>query len=381
MAISKSNIKKNKYKLPRKFQKNGFSCWRYYFYAKSVETGKEVPFFLELLVVNPGFMSSQVMLSQKSRPKISDEDLQSALAGNLVSDNKFEENIIPSFVAIRGGIFGDDRKQFNNFYSSDQIKNENNRLNLQVGANTFSDNSLSGSIVCSKDDSLKFPEYNSNIGKIQWNINYERKLDFNLNSTDSLNWLTTGMICSYSGKIILDSEEFTVSPKFCFGFCDKLWGSSLHAPFFHLASNKLTSIFSGEILENSGFVIQGIDNKKLSFLCKINDEEFIFPIKKNNYTIISNCIPVPGEEESEKIHWTTSLNSKLYVCDVDIFCSAKEMIVREYEVPSGNNKVHKILSGFTGRGELKIYKKIKKNLDLIHQAKIENCICEFGNIE
>jgi hypothetical protein len=64
-----------------------------------------------------------------------------------------------------------------------------------------------------------------------------------------------------------------------------------------------------------------------------------------------------------------------------VFCSAKEMIVREYELPSGNKKVLKILSGFTGNGELKIYKKIKKNLDLIHQSKIENCICEFGNIE
>ena len=57
------------------------------------------------------------------------------------------------------------------------------------------------------------------------------------------------------------------------------------------------------------------------------------------------------------------------------------MLVRDYELPYGNHKVQKILSGSEGNGELRIYKKIKKNLELIHHAKIENCVCEYGNVE
>lgn len=381
MAISKSNFKKNKYKLSRKFQKNGLSCWRYYFKGKGVETGKEASFFLELYVVNPLISPNQIMLSQKSRPKISEDDLQSALAGHDVSESNFEEVVLPSFVAIRGGIYGDERKQINNFYSTNNLISDRSKFNISVQDNIFSDDLLSGSISCSKSDVTKFPEYNSNVGTFKWNLNYERLNDFDENCSDNFHWMTTGVNCSFSGRVILDSEEYTISPKFCCGYSDKLWGSSIFVPFFHLGSNRLTSVFNGEVLDNSGFAICGVDKNNLSFLCRVQSEEYIFPLNKKNYTVVYNCIPVPGEEDNERIHWSLSLNSKMFVCDVDVFCSAKEMIVREYELPSGNKKVLKILSGFTGNGELKIYKKIKKNLDLIHQSKIENCICEFGNIE
>ena len=49
MAISKSMIKKNGYRLKGSLRKSGFDCWRYFFYAKNVITGKEESFFIELL--------------------------------------------------------------------------------------------------------------------------------------------------------------------------------------------------------------------------------------------------------------------------------------------------------------------------------------------
>ena len=57
------------------------------------------------------------------------------------------------------------------------------------------------------------------------------------------------------------------------------------------------------------------------------------------------------------------------------------MLVRDYEIPEGNHKVQKVLSGSHGIGEIRLYKKFRKNLELIQHAKIENCISEFGTVD
>ncbi|MCR5614402.1 hypothetical protein [Treponema sp.] len=385
MAISKATIKKNGYKLKGALRKNGLDCWRYFFNARSVKTGKEDSFFIELLIENPAVSPDEFVLIQKSRPKIEAEDLQAALVGNLDSKNQSaEETVVPSFVAVRAGIYGDERRQINCFYPAKDLIIDKKRFCIEIANNFFTDDTLNGSLTCSKADSVKYPEYMSQSGSIQWNIHYERKTDFpEISDPDEINWLPSGVDCIYSGRIVIDQEEYAVSPKNGFGYCDKSWGKTLPVPFYHLSSNKLTSLFSGKLIEDACFVIQGSYQQKLAFLCKIDDQEYNFSSsgKYKKYEIVYNCSPVPGEEAEEQLHWTVSIHNKTYVCDIDVFCSAQMMIVRDYEMPFGNHKVQKVLSGGHGTGELRIYKKIKKNLDLIHHAKIENCVCEFGNIE
>ena len=57
------------------------------------------------------------------------------------------------------------------------------------------------------------------------------------------------------------------------------------------------------------------------------------------------------------------------------------MYVRSIEVPEGKRKVLKMLSGGTGSGEIRLYKRIRKNLELIEQAHIAGCVCEYGQLE
>ena len=384
MAISKSMIKKNGYRLKGSLRKNGFDCWRYFFYAKNVITGKEESFFIELLIENPAVSPEEFVLIQKSRPKIKSEDLQAALTGNIDSSENCEEEVVPSFVAVRGGIYGDERRQINCFYPVKDLKIEKRRFCMEIGNSLFSDDTLSGSISCSKQDSVNFPEYMSQSGSLVWNLHYDRKVDFpEISTSDEKYWLPSGVLCSYSGRIVLDSEEYVVSPKLSYGYCDKVWGKSLPIPFYHLSSSTMTSFFSGKLLEDSCFSIQGTYQDKLSVLCKIENDTFNFSSsgKFKKYDAVFNCVPVPGEEDDEQLHWSVSIHNRTYVCDVDVFCSARVMLVRDYEMPVGKHKVQKVLSGFNGTGELRIYKKIKKNLELIHHTKIENCISEFGNVE
>lgn len=383
MAILKSNFKKNEYKLKSSYKKNGLCCWRYYFYAREESTGKEVPFFIELLIENPAVSPTEVVLQKKSKQKINLEDLQNALAGGYDSQKDLNDNFVtPSFVAVRAGVYGDERKQINCFYPTQDLVIDKKRFFVSIANNIFSDDTLSGSLTCLKSTALQNPEYMSQDGSIQWNLHYERRIDFQeISTSEDCFWLPSGINCSYSGRITLDSVEYVVSPKFSYGYCDKLWGRTFPIPFFNLSSTKLKSIFSGKFLEDSCFSFQGIYQNKIAFLAKLENDSFAFVPKKDKYEEVHNCLSVPGQEDEEQLHWSVSLNDKNYVCDVDIFCSAKSMLIRNYEIPSGNGKSQVILSGYNGTGELRIYKKVKKNLELIHHVEIQNCINEFGEVE
>ncbi len=385
MAISKATIKKNGYKLKGSLRKNGFDCWRYFFTGKNVTTGKEDCFFIELLIENPSISPNEFILTQKSRPKFKTEDLQAALTGNTkIRSMNAEETVVPSFVAVRAGIYGEKRKQINRFYNFSELTIDKKHFNMQINDIVFSDDTLNGSLSLTKSESVKYPEYMSQSGSIQWNLHYERVSDFpEIISKDDTSWLPGGIKTVFTGRIVIDDEEYSVTPKLCYGYSDKNWGKHFPIPFYHLASDKMTSIFSGKLMENSCFVVQGSYESKLFVLCKFEDEVFNFSPsgKFNKYSIIYNCAPVPGEEADEQLHWTISLTHKKYVCDIDIFCSAQMMLVRDYEIPEGNHKVQKVLSGSHGIGEIRLYKKFRKNLELIQHAKIENCISEFGTVD
>ena len=90
---------------------------------------------------------------------------------------------------------------------------------------------------------------------------------------------------------------------------------------------------------------------------------------------------MPESGGQENLHWSVSLNNKSYVVDIDIFCPASQMYVKSVELPEGNRNVLKMLCGGTGTGEIRLYKRFGKNLELIEHAKIASALCEYGQLE
>ena len=91
---------------------------------------------------------------------------------------------------------------------------------------------------------------------------------------------------------------------------------------------------------------------------------------------------IPDEDEGDvKFHWSVSISDKKYVVDIDGFCNDKAMFLRDYECPEGKRKVLRVAGAGTGTGELKVFKKIKKALEQIEYARVENMVCEYGGIE
>ena len=57
------------------------------------------------------------------------------------------------------------------------------------------------------------------------------------------------------------------------------------------------------------------------------------------------------------------------------------MFVRDYEVPQGKRMLMKVLGGGTGNGEVRIFRKVGKNLELLEHANLYDTICELGEID
>ena len=52
--------------------------------------------------------------------------------------------------------------------------------------------------------------------------------------------------------------------------------------------------------------------------------------------------------------------------------------MRNIEYPEGGRKLMKLIAGGDGTGEIRLYKCLRKDLELIEHARIGNALCEFG---
>lgn len=385
MADSKINQHLDQYILRGKLRNDGFERWRYFFSAINAESNQEKKFFIELYIVNPGVSPKIAIIAQKSRLAHSEEDLQYALAGTQVAQTANEEIAVrPSYVLVKAGVYGNSGLQLNKFISSSQFTFVRSNGMFKAGECLFGANSISGKIEVSQQDLRVRPELLCDSGTLAWDLKFERKIISQplYNKKDDF-WTPFGAKTVYSGTIDFDGNQYVITPKISAGYSDKSWGVSLPENYFHISSAKMSSLISGKPMMNSCFVIEGeYDGKLIGFLSLENKE---FKIKERKHfgkcSIIHSCSQVPGGEGEEKVHWMVSIKKGKFVIDIDIFCNGNDLSVRDYEIPQGKRTLQKILGSGNGSGEIRIYKKNKKNLELLEHANVYDAVCEFGQKE
>ncbi|MCR4823171.1 MAG: hypothetical protein K5873_09915 [Treponema sp.] len=384
MAIPKVNKKINQYVLRGKLRQEGFELWRYVFSAISKTSGHERKFFIELYIVNPGLSPKVAVISQKSRLAVSESDLQYALAGTESASHANDElDVKPSYVLVKAGAFGTKGKCINKFLPSSSFSYVKNNGSFKAGDCQFSDKALLGSVEVTPQDLRIRPELLCNDGRMDWELKFERTMECGaLYNRKALFWAPLGIKSFFSGFVHLDGEEYVVLPKSSNGYIDKSWGISPNSPYFHLSSSKLMSVISGKQMTSSCFAIEGEFGGKLSAMFNIEGNVFTIEnkgiFKKN--VIIHDCSQISDNSEGDRVHWTVSVHKGKYVIDVDVFCNGKDMFVRDYEMPHGKRCLLKILAGL-GHGEIRMYKKIGKNLELLEHANIVESLCEYGQSE
>ena len=384
MTSSKVNKRFDQYILRGKLRQHGFERWRYIFSAFSKLTGHEKKFFIELYIVNPGISPKVAVLSQKSRLAISESDLQYALAGTASAAHANDEiDVLPSYVLIKVGAFGENGKQINKFLASSQFSFEKDSGTFKAGNCVFGFNSLSGEVRVSSQDLRVKPELLCNAGSMTWNLKFERSIESNpLYNRKKCFWAPIGGKSLFSGTVNIDEQEFVVLPNSSNGYIDKSWGTSPNSPYFHLSSAKMTSIINGKPMLNSCFALEGEFGGKLCAFLQLENTKYTVENRKifKKDVILHDCSQITEPIDGEKVHWAVSIHQGKFVIDIDLFCKSKEMFVRDYEMPHGKRCLLKILGG-CGTGEIRIYKKNKKNLELLEHANVYDAICEFGQTE
>ena len=241
-----------------------------------------------------------------------------------------------------------------------------------------------GHLDISPEDLQEHPEYLCDSGMINWDLHYEIRRSFEKGySSKVYSWLATGVRAVFAGSITIDGKVYNVIPKKSFGYIDRNYGKNNSYPWLHLSSSNLTSIITGKTLQESAFAVQGIYNDRVSVIVDFEGNQVVFEANKglSSYEAHWNFTQSPENDSQEKLHWTISVHNKKYVIDIDVFCIAPLMFVRSFELPEGKRNILKVLSGSTGTGEIRLYKRIHKNLELIEHAEIAGALCEFGQKE
>ena len=385
MSVSKKAIGINRRRLSGSLRKNGYNLWRFVFNGTENITGLEKKFFIELAYINPMLSPAEAVLGFKSRRKISEEDLQNVLAGTSSAHSIQSESIaVPSYVVVRAGIFGDGAKQLCGYFPYNDVRESLRFFDVEAGSCRFSEQKLSGQLEYSALTLREHPEFLCNPGFIKWNLQYEIRFDLpvGFNSRESA-WYATGARTVFAGTITVDGKEYTVVPKKSLGYIDRSLGKTLPEDWLHISSSNLTSLITGKTLQESCCIVQGVYKDRVSLLLDFENKvlKFTADSSKRLYSSMWECTQMPADADGEKLHWSVSFTNKKYVIDIDVYCPVSLLFLRSLELPEGKRKVLKLLCGGNGTGEIRLYKKIKKNIELIEHAHIANALCEFGKHE
>lgn len=382
MGVSKKALKTNNYKLTKtSLKKCGFDRWRYVFNAVNATNGEERCFFIEIEVLNPLLNSDRVILYESQNENIGAADLQAALAGNIELENA-EEKPAPSYCCVCVGILGRNPRRLTRYIPVCEFSFKKNAFNIKSDACIFSENSLTGIQEVTREDCRRLPlGTRSDVGKMEWNLKYETIFESApVSSNKTFSWYASGIKTQFSGRVIFDGVEFLISPDNSFGYADKAWGEEMPCPFLHINSSRMISIFTGKMMRDSAFTLESNLEGKVVVLSRFGEKEFSFGPKKKikKYDSGWRCVRSPSNSGGEELHWSVSINSKKYILDVDVFSAVNELIIKDYDMPQGGGALLKVVSGASATGEIRLYRQIKKSLELILHAKIVSAVAEYG---
>lgn len=351
--------------------KHGFSLWRYCFTARESRGNEEVSFVLELNAVNPLLSPEKCEYSLLRRTFHSKDDFErdEGVRKSILDDEILTE---PSYVAVRLVMLGRNAKEYTVFVPYKEVKLENKGQDCVLPFSYFGVNHLRGKLVCEKERSA------------EWDLKFEIENGQNKGFRGTAEeWIPFGVKSVFSGVLKVDGKDYAVQSSRSFGYIDYCFVRGERENYFHLSSSNLISLITRKVLPSSFFIVHGIHNGRLSFLLNIEGRKLNFFADQifNRYNTSQDCVPMPNSDKDDRVHWTASLHNGKYVIDVDVFCKESDMFMRVLEDTSSVKNVRKLFSSHSGRGELKVYRSIKKSLELLEHVKIDGALCEYGKIQ
>lgn len=377
MKFNKSDIKKNGFMLTGKFKRKGYDWWWHNFTAIDVETGEEIPFFIEFYTINPGNKKGPLVLGQSKEAK--------------------ENGLRPSYVMVKCGCWGKNKKQLHRFYKWSDVT-VYNKTPYFVDAHDCcaSEVALKGIVKVTEEEAKEHPEYMSDAGEMTFDLTLNKVLRYNVGYGTSwlfrflkafeMYWHVEGLKTLVSGKVTMDGRKYTVVPETSYGYSDKNWGSNFTSPWVWLSSNCVYSHTQGKKLENTAFEIGGgkpkifgitLERKLLGCLY-LEGKEYEFNFSK---FWTGSKTEFSYDETSEEILWHVRQENNGYVLETEVSCLKEDMLFVNYEDPEGNKRYNHLWNGGNGTGRVKLYKKKKDQLELVEDLSFTHIGCEYGEFD
>ena len=370
MSFNKHDIRRNACQLFGGQAKQGYDWWWHSFTARNKKTGEEKPFFAEFFLCNPKSGGAEPVLGQ-------------------LPENR-EKGIRPSYLMVKLGCWGENAVQLHRFFAWDDIQVDFGvPFSVSAADCTLNEASLKAQVCVSEEDAELHPEWMCDAGEISMDLKIEKVTAFNVGygagslfrrlQLFEMFWHAEGMKTQYEGTVLLNGEEYIVTPETSYGYADKNWGKNFTSPWVWLSSNHLTSERTGEKLKDSVFDIGGgcpkvgpvrLPRKLLAaFWYEGQAYEFNFSKFWTRCKTKFDC-----REEEDRIIWHVVQVASGCRMVTNITCEKKDMLLVNYEAPDGQKWHNRLWNGGNGVGTVSLYRHGK----LIDRIHAENVGCEYG---
>ena len=171
-----------------------------------------------------------------------------------------------------------------------------------------------------------------------------------------------------------DEVGFKVSPA--------NWGKDFTSPWVWLSSNHLTSKITGQELKDSVFDIGGGCPKvgpvalKRKLLSAYWHEGKGYEFNFSKFWTFTRTRFECKETDTQMI-WHVEQRTWRNRMVTDITCEKKDMLLINYEAPSGEKRHRRLWNGGNGKGTVKLYRDGK----LVDEVVAENVGCEYGEYD
>ena len=369
------DITRNAFMLHGPLRRCGYDWWWHSFTAQDAETGEDKPFFIEFFICNPALGGAEPILGQ--------------LPENRAAGKR------PSYLMVKAGAWGAEQKtQLHRFFGWKEVSLDHGApYRIEAGDCLASEEVLRGSIEITPDEAAAHPEWMCGSGSLQWDLQLEKQIAFNVGYGASkpmrdieafaMYWHAEGMKTAYSGSLICNGRRYLVTPEKCYGYADKNWGRDFTSPWVWLASNDLVSRKTGLRLRDSAFDIGGgrpkvfflpLDRRLLGvFYYEGREFDFNF-----SHLWLNVKTEFSFDETDQLVAWHVRQESTEAVMETEIFCRKEDMLLVNYEAPDGSKRHNRLWNGGNGWGTVRLYEKQGRALVLIDEIEAGHVGCEYG---
>ena len=373
-----SDLNRDEWMLRGPLAKQGYDWWWHNFTAIKEDTGEEKPFYVEFFTCNPALAGEE--------PR---------LVWHLPEEKRKGQK--PSYLMVNVGFWGEQHGQLHRFFPWKAVSmHEDAPYEVRAEDCYCSETATWGTVSVTPEERDAHPEWMSDAGTLSWNLKIDKKIAFHvgygaskffrrLNAFEMF-WHAEGMKTAFSGEVILNGERYLVRPETCYGYSDKNWGGDFTSPWVWLSSNNLVSRKTGKRLENSVFDIGGgrpkvfglaLDRKLLGAMF-YEGRNYDFNFSK--FWTLSRT-KFDCEETADEIHWHVLQTTFYAKLDTMIRCKKKDMLLINYEAPTGLKRHNRLWNGGNGTGVLKLYKRRFGRDILIDEIEARNIGCEYGEYD